>query len=183
MSMLSISFDKTVDKLLNDLLQDQERRIDYYQAKIDLTVERTDNSVGYRAYKLYICQAIVHYWSQAYEDVIYDLNKSDEVRGDYAIENKYEHTKTELYAHAHAEIKELQLEYKNFLEVDALKVGAIHALIYAISCFILGGIITGITYSMASPGGTYIVTSGLFLVGGINLLLAIGRTFKWLAQK
>jgi hypothetical protein len=37
----------------------------------------------------------------------------------------------------------------------------------------LGTIVTGITYSMASGGGTYIVTTGLFVVGGINTIIGV----------
>ena len=47
---------------------------------------------------------------------------------------------------------------------------------------IVGGIITGISYWAASGvlgGGTYIVTTGLFIVGGINLLIGI---IRWLAS-
>ena len=44
----------------------------------------------------------------------------------------------------------------------------------------LGGIITGITYSMASPGGTYVATTGLFLVGAISGAVAIWRLVQLL---
>lgn len=45
---------------------------------------------------------------------------------------------------------------------------------------IVGGIITGLTYSAASEGGgTYVVTTGLFLIGGITLLVGI---YKWLTS-
>lgn len=50
-----------------------------------------------------------------------------------------------------------------------------------ISCVIflaLGGLITGITYSMADPGGSYTVTTGLFLVGALSGVVAIWRLIQ-----
>lgn len=44
---------------------------------------------------------------------------------------------------------------------------------------IVGGIITGLTYSAASEGGSYFITTGLFVVGGITLLTGI---FRWLTS-
>ena len=41
----------------------------------------------------------------------------------------------------------------------------------------LGAIITGITYSMASGGGHYVITTGLFAVGGIYIVYGL---FKFL---
>ena len=43
----------------------------------------------------------------------------------------------------------------------------------------LGAVVTGITYSMASGGGTYVVTSGLFAVGGIYVIIGF---FKFLSN-
>ena len=43
----------------------------------------------------------------------------------------------------------------------------------------LGAVVTGITYSMASGGGTYVVTSGLFAVGGIYVIIGV---FKFLSN-
>lgn len=40
----------------------------------------------------------------------------------------------------------------------------------------LGGIITAATYSATSPGGTYVITTGLFLVGAIMILKGLWRT-------
>ncbi|MFQ5826521.1 MAG: hypothetical protein ACE5IA_04095, partial [Dehalococcoidia bacterium] len=44
---------------------------------------------------------------------------------------------------------------------------------------VVGGIITGITYAAASGGGAYIITTGLFIVGGINLLIGL---YRWLTS-
>lgn len=53
----------------------------------------------------------------------------------------------------------------------------------AIGCgllmLIVGGIITGVTYAAASGGGMYIVTTGLFIVGGITLIVGL---YKWLTS-
>ena len=57
----------------------------------------------------------------------------------------------------------------------------ITSLLYSLALLALGGIITRITYSLASPGGTYMVTSGLFLIGGIYFCVAIWNLLKWLA--
>ncbi len=55
------------------------------------------------------------------------------------------------------------------------------SLVYSLELLALGGIITGIAYVITSPGGTYVVTSGLFLIGGIYLCVAVWNLFKWLA--
>ena len=44
----------------------------------------------------------------------------------------------------------------------------------------LGAVVTGITYSMASGGGTYVVTTGLFAVGGIYVIIGF---FKFLSNR
>jgi hypothetical protein len=44
-----------------------------------------------------------------------------------------------------------------------------------VALLVLGGIITGVTYSAASGGGTYVVTTGLFVMGLISILQGIGR--------
>jgi curved DNA-binding protein CbpA len=44
---------------------------------------------------------------------------------------------------------------------------------------IIGGIITWLTYEAASEGGTYIVTTGLFIVGGITFIIGF---FRWLTS-
>ena len=40
---------------------------------------------------------------------------------------------------------------------------------------VLGAIITGVTYSAASSGGSYVVTTGLFLVGGWMILKGLWK--------
>lgn len=57
------------------------------------------------------------------------------------------------------------------------------SLLYSVALLALGGIITGITYSLASPGSTYTVTTGLFVIGGIYFCVAIWNMLKWLALK
>jgi len=44
----------------------------------------------------------------------------------------------------------------------------------------VGGIVTGLTYAVASGpgGGTYLVTTGLFIVGGISILRGIWQAFR-----
>lgn len=43
----------------------------------------------------------------------------------------------------------------------------------------LGAVVTGVTYSMASGGGTYVVTTGLFVVGGLYVIIGF---FKFLSN-
>jgi len=42
----------------------------------------------------------------------------------------------------------------------------------------LGAVITGFTYSQASSGGSYVVTTGLFAVGGIQALVGLCQMMK-----
>jgi hypothetical protein len=56
-------------------------------------------------------------------------------------------------------------------------------LMWGIGLLVLGGIITLGTYSAASGGGTYVVTTGLFVVGGINLVRGIYYQLRYLAER
>lgn len=63
----------------------------------------------------------------------------------------------------------------------AVRSAALRASAWACGWILLGLVITGCTYSAAGPGDRYIVTWGLFVFGGINLLRALwflvsGRT-------
>jgi curved DNA-binding protein CbpA len=53
----------------------------------------------------------------------------------------------------------------------------------AIGCgllmLVVGGVITGVTYAAAEGGGIYVVTTGLFIVGGITLIVGL---YKWLTS-
>jgi uncharacterized membrane protein YedE/YeeE len=51
-------------------------------------------------------------------------------------------------------------------------------LLVGLGMVLLGGIITGATYSAADPGGTYLVTTGLFLVGGLNTVRGLGLQMR-----
>lgn len=55
------------------------------------------------------------------------------------------------------------------------------SLLYSVGLLALGGIITGITYSIADDGGTYTVTTGLFVIGGIYFCVSIWHLLKWIA--
>lgn len=56
-------------------------------------------------------------------------------------------------------------------------------LMWGIGLLVLGGIITLGTYSAASGGGTYVMTTGLFVVGGINLVRGIYYQLRYLAGR
>lgn len=55
----------------------------------------------------------------------------------------------------------------------AVRSAATRAFLWAIGWIALGGIITAASYSNAKQGGSYVITTGLFLFGGINLLRAL----------
>ncbi len=59
----------------------------------------------------------------------------------------------------------------------------VSSLIYSMALLALGGIVTGITYSLADAGSTYTVTTGLFVIGGIYFCFAIWNMLKWLTLK
>lgn len=60
-------------------------------------------------------------------------------------------------------------------QIAEAKEGLLYSSLSCVGSLILGGIITGVAYSMASPGGTYVATTGLFLVGAISGVVAIWR--------
>jgi curved DNA-binding protein CbpA len=55
----------------------------------------------------------------------------------------------------------------------AVRKAAGGSLAWAAGLIILGAIITAASYSAAEPGGQYLVTTGLFVVGGYKLLKAL----------
>lgn len=65
-------------------------------------------------------------------------------------------------------------------QIAEAKGGLLHSGLSCIGFLMLGGIITGITYSMAKPGGTYVATTGLFLVGAISGVVAVWRLVQLL---
>ena len=48
-----------------------------------------------------------------------------------------------------------------------------------IGLIILGTVVTGVTYQMAEPGGTFIVTSGVIFVGVLLLLKGLYHRLRW----
>jgi hypothetical protein len=54
------------------------------------------------------------------------------------------------------------------------------SLLYSVGLLALGGIVTGITYAIADDGGTYFVTTGLFVIGGIYFCVSIWHLLKWI---
>lgn len=65
-------------------------------------------------------------------------------------------------------------------QIAEAKAGLLYSSLSCVGLLTLGGIITGITYSMASPGGTYVATTGLFLVGAISGVVAVWRLVQLL---
>ncbi len=66
------------------------------------------------------------------------------------------------------------------LRIEEAKSGLVHSGLSCIGLLVIGGIVTGISYSLASPGGTYLATTGLFLFGGISGIVALWRLFQLL---
>jgi hypothetical protein len=65
-------------------------------------------------------------------------------------------------------------------QISEAKSGLLYSSLSCVGFLTLGGIITGITYSLAEPGGTYVATTGLFLVGMISGVVAIWRLIQLL---
>jgi hypothetical protein len=55
------------------------------------------------------------------------------------------------------------------------RMGGMKNLGIGIVLLVLGVIVTAGTYMVAEPGGTFMVTTGLFVVGGINMLIGLFR--------
>lgn len=60
-------------------------------------------------------------------------------------------------------------------KIQEAKSGLLYSGLACVGLLTLGGIITGITYTMAEPSGTYVATTGLFLVGLISGVVAVWR--------
>lgn len=73
-----------------------------------------------------------------------------------------------------------QVHVKHKPKAIEAKAKFLSTLLYSVCLLALGGVITGITYSMADPGGTYTVTTGLFVIGGIYFCIAIWNLMKWM---
>lgn len=52
-------------------------------------------------------------------------------------------------------------------------------ILFGLVLLVVGAVVTAVTYSLAGPGGVYIVTTGLFIVGGLNL---VKGTYRWLTS-
>ncbi len=65
-------------------------------------------------------------------------------------------------------------------QISEAKGGLLYSSLSCVGFLTLGGIITGITYSLAEPGGTYVATTGLFLVGMISGVVAVWRLIQLL---
>jgi hypothetical protein len=55
------------------------------------------------------------------------------------------------------------------------RMGGLKNLGIGVVLLVLGFIVTLGTYMMADPGGTFMVTTGLFVIGGINMLIGLFR--------
>ncbi len=67
------------------------------------------------------------------------------------------------------------VEQANRTKKSVFRQAGIKAFFIGIALIVLGVVVTGATYSIAKPGGTYIVTIGLFICGAINTLRGLFR--------
>ena len=65
-------------------------------------------------------------------------------------------------------------------KIAEVKNGLLSSGLSSLGSFVVGGVITSISYSMTTPGGTYLATSGLFLVGLISGVIACWRLVQLL---
>lgn len=59
--------------------------------------------------------------------------------------------------------------------IEALRRRGIKTVAIGVGFFVLGIIITGVTYATAAPGQTFVVTTGLFLIGVFNMARGLFR--------
>src|SRR5215468_4481754 len=74
-----------------------------------------------------------------------------------------------------AELATQIVEHANRTKKSVFRQAGLKAFFIGIGCIILGAIVTGATYSMAKPGGIFLVTTGLFLSGAINVFRGLFR--------
>ena len=67
------------------------------------------------------------------------------------------------------------VEQANRTKKSVFRQAGIKAFLVGIGFIVLGVVITGATYSIAKPGGMFIVTIGLFLSGAINIFRGLFR--------
>ena len=73
------------------------------------------------------------------------------------------------------EVAEEVVRRANDYKKAEFRKAGIKTLLIGVGFLVAGGVITAVTYSAASGGGTYVVTTGLFLVGAINVLRGLFR--------
>lgn len=92
-------------------------------------------------------------------------------------------TSTSIRRGHHASVSNAELtagaHRRNRPEVEAAKSEFLGSLLYSLALLVLGGVVSGLSYAFAEPGGTYYVTSGLLLFGGVYFLVAIYKLLKW----
>ena len=66
------------------------------------------------------------------------------------------------------EMRELEEQSKIiYMERSAARRAAVRTIRIGVAITAVGAVLTGATYALAAPGGTYLVTSGAFIVGVI----------------
>lgn len=177
-----VTIEEAIDHLFTDVLGSDESRFEYYQAKLDFIFDKLETKpelLGYKIYKLYITQSYLHYIKGNLTEALACLERAEEFSAGKEIQRTYQRASDKILKAAQ-ELASVEIEQQG---IETERKTAITALLTGISCLVLGGVLTGITYSLAKPGGTYLVTTGLFLIGAINICLSIYRFMKWTLLK
>jgi hypothetical protein len=179
-TLSNVNLEKSIDHLFNILLKSECYSADTYQNKLDDLIayaENVENDTKPEVlYKLSITQALINYYLEDYNYAITNINNAKKIIDASKMEYNYYNTLIGI----EDAINEQYEETIKSLKVNSARSAFIGSFVSAIGMLILGGIITGITYSIADDGGTYTVTTGLFLVGGILFVVSIYRFLVWL---
>jgi hypothetical protein len=171
-----------VDNLFTEILANDVGRTEHYQAKLDFLFEKLEQHpalLGYKAYKVHVAQAYVYYQQQLLSDALSNLQAAETLLGDHQMQKPYARADEKITGYIRAYVK----KDTRTQAVKNVKNTAVRTFLASLGFFAVGGILTGITYSLAKPGSTYLVTSGLFIVGAFNLLVSIINFFKWMGMK
>jgi hypothetical protein len=72
------------------------------------------------------------------------------------------------------ELRELVEQSKiTYMERSATRRASVRTILIGVAIIALGAVLTGATYALAAPGGTYLVTSGAFIVGVIYVCCSL----------
>jgi hypothetical protein len=173
----AIKPETAIDNLFTHILNDGVDKPYYYQAKLDFVYERLakKNILGYKIYKLYVAQALLSFQQNCFDDAAMAINEALDALAEHTMQLAYLNVVNSM----NETINEVAAYVQKQNDITNIRSMGTKSLVIGIGLLIFGGIITAASYSSTDPGGTYVVTTGLFLVGGINVLVAIYRYIRW----